>query len=55
MREMTDAEYAQWQADCDVVAERQKELAAKAKARESALSKLADLGLTETEIKALVG
>lgn len=55
VREMTDAEYAQWQIDCDVVAERQKELAAKAKARESAISKLADLGLTTAEISALVG
>ena len=41
-REMTDAEYAQWQADA-------------AAARASAIAKLAGLGLTPDEIAALVG
>ena len=45
VREMTDAEYAQWQGDA----------ADAAAARVSALAKLADLGLTPDEIAALVG
>lgn len=55
VREMTDAEYAQWQADAKAQAAQAGVNAAKQAARESALSKLADLGLTEVEIKALVG
>ena len=58
-REMTDAEYAQWQAD-DTAAAAQAAAADAAAAdaaaaRASALAKLADLGLTPDEIAALVG
>lgn len=54
VREMTDAEYAQWQADAEAHFARAAANAAKQAARDSALSKLADLGLTEAEISALV-
>lgn len=54
VREMTDAEYAQWQADAEAQAAQAAANAAKQAARNSALSKLADLGLTEAEISALV-
>jgi hypothetical protein len=53
-REMTEAEFAQWQADVDAHKQHAAELVAKSKARESALAKLAALGLTEAEIAALV-
>jgi hypothetical protein len=59
VREMTDAEYAQWQIDkakAETQAEAQAaDAAAKAAARASALAKLAGLGLTNDEIAALVG
>ena len=59
VREMTDAEYAQWQADvADAAAKEQAAADAKADAaaaRASALAKLAELGLTPDEITALVG
>jgi len=54
-REMTDAEYAQWQADNDAHAAQAATVEAKAAARRSALAKLAGLGLTDDEIAALVG
>ena len=46
VRVMTDEEYADYQAQ-------QAEVDARVAARESALAKLADLGLTEAEIAAL--
>ena len=55
IREMTDAEFAQWQNDAAQAAAKIKAADDASKARASALAKLADLGLTETEIKALVG
>ena len=52
VREMTSAEYAQWQAD-KVEAEAQAEAqAAKAAARQAVLEKL---GLTQDEAQALLG
>ena len=52
VREMTEAEYAQWQAD-KVEAEAQAEAqAAKAAARQAVLDKL---GLTANEAQALLG
>jgi hypothetical protein len=53
VRPMTNDEFAQWQADNAELALRQAEADAKAAARESALAKLADLGLTAEEIAAL--
>ena len=55
VREMTDAEYAQWQADAADAAAQQQAEAAAATARASALAKLAGLGLTPDEIAALIG
>jgi hypothetical protein len=55
VREMTDAEYAQWQADAAVAAAQEQAAADAAAARASALAKLAGLGLTADEIAALVG
>lgn len=55
VREMTDAEYAQWQIDEKGRADVAAAVAAQEKARASALAKLADLGLTQNEIAALVG
>jgi len=55
VREMTDAEYAQWQIDEKARVDHAAAVAAKEQARLSALAKLADLGLTDNEIKALVG
>lgn len=56
-REMTDEEYADFLQDQKVSQEIQKEREAKElakqKARETALAKLIDLGLTEEEIAAL--
>ena len=54
-REMTDAEFAQWQADAADATAQQQAAADKAAARASALAKLAELGLTADEIAALVG
>ena len=54
-REMTDAEYAQWQTDNEAHAAQAAAVEAKAVARASALTKLVDLGLTDDEIAALVG
>jgi len=55
LREMTDAEYAQWETDNATQAEQAAAVEAKAAARVSALAKLAGLGLTDDEIAALVG
>jgi hypothetical protein len=54
VREMTDAEHDQWQADAKSQAQNAADVAAKAEARASALAKLSALGLTEAEIAALV-
>ena len=54
VREMTDAEYAQWQADTADAAARQQVATDAAAARASAIAKLAGLGLTDDEISALV-
>lgn len=53
VREMTDEEYADYQAQQAEAAARQSELDAKAAVRASALAKLADLGLTADEIASL--
>jgi hypothetical protein len=55
VREMTDAEYAQWQTDNEAHAAQAATVEAQAAARASALAKLAELGLTNDEIAALVG
>ena len=55
VREMTDAEYAQWQADAADAAAQQQAAADAAAARASALSKLKVLGLTDAEVAALTG
>jgi hypothetical protein len=52
---MTDAEFAQWQADNEAHAAREAAAKAQAEARVSALSKLSALGLDDDEIAALVG
>jgi hypothetical protein len=54
-REMTEAEYAQWQADNAAHASEAAAAEAQAAARASALAKLSALGLTDAEIAALVG
>jgi len=54
VREMTDAEHDQWQADAKTQAQYAAQVTAKADARASALTKLSALGLTEAEIAALV-
>ena len=53
VRVMTDEEYANYKAAQAEAAAQQAEADAKAAARESALAKLADLGLTAEEIAAL--
>jgi hypothetical protein len=55
VREMTDAEYAQWQLDSETAELIKASALAQAKLRQSALAKLAALGLTEAEISALIG
>jgi len=55
IRNMTDAEYAQWETDNETHAAQAAAVEAQAAARASALTKLADLGLTNDEISALVG
>jgi len=54
VREMTDAEYNQWEADAETQITFALQLAAKADARVSALAKLSKLGLTNEELAALV-
>jgi DNA-binding NarL/FixJ family response regulator len=53
VREMTNDEYANYLAIQTELAEAETQREAKASARESALAKLAALGLTEEEIRAL--
>ena len=53
VREMTSAEHQTYLADLDSLKATNAELEAKQAARESALAKLAALGLTEAEIAAL--
>lgn len=53
IREMTDAEYADYQAQIAEAETLKAEADAKLAARESALAKLAALGLTQDEIDAL--
>ena len=59
VREMTDGEFAQWEADNEAFVEAKTAEAAALKAAtdaaKSARAKLTALGLTEAEIKALVG
>lgn len=54
-RPMTATEYKQFQAEQEIVANREADRVAKEAARQSALEKLAALGLTEAEIAALAG
>jgi hypothetical protein len=54
-REMTDAEFAQFEADQQIESERLANLAAKEEARLSAVAKLEAIGLTADEIAALRG
>jgi len=53
VREMTDAEYADYKASQAEAVAREAEATARTNARTSALAKLAKLGLTEAEIEAL--
>ena len=55
VREMTAAEYAQWQADGEAHEAAAAAADAKAAALASARTKLAALGLTDAEIAALLG
>lgn len=54
-RPMTAAEFKEYKAQQELAASQQAEAEAKAAARQSALEKLAALGLTEAEIQALAG
>jgi DNA-binding NarL/FixJ family response regulator len=54
-REMTDQEYIDYLAWIEKVKQDKADLDAKQQARESALAKLLELGLTESEIAALNG
>ena len=53
VRTMTNDEYEQWQIDNAKLAAQQDEAEAKVAARESALAKLAAIGLTPEEIASL--
>lgn len=53
VREMTDEEYAQYQAQQQESLDLQAAQEAKAQARASALAKLSAIGLTQEEIEAL--
>jgi len=55
VREMTDAEYAQWQTDAANAATQAAVIEAKTVARSSALEKLKALGLTDAEVSAILG
>jgi len=55
VREMTEAEYTQWQADNEAHAATAAAADAKAAALESARIKLVALGLTDDEAAALLG
>ena len=52
-REMTDAEFEQFQADKEAGEQRLAEIAAKAAAKAAAQAKLAELGLTVEDLTAL--
>jgi len=54
-REMTEAEFSQWQLDVQEAEATRATKAARIADRESALAKLAALGLTDAEIAALLG
>ena len=53
-REMTDAEYSQWQKDVAEIAKIQAEVKSREELKASAETKLAKLGLTSDEIAALL-
>lgn len=55
VREMTAAEFEQWQSDNEAHAANVQAAADAAKARATALAKLEALGLTPAEVAALVG
>lgn len=55
VREMTDEEYAEALEEQKLIDARAEEIAKAEAARQSALSKLTALGLTEDEIKAIAG
>ena len=55
VREMTDAEYAQHLQDVETVGMQAQAAANRAAAAASGRAKLADLGLTDDEIQALLG
>lgn len=55
VREMTDAEFAQWQKDAAEHAANVEAVTNAVNARATAISKLEALGLTAAEIAALVG
>ncbi len=52
-REMNDAEYAQFEIDTEIRLAREAELEAKAQAKAAAEGKLAALGLTTDDLRAL--
>ena len=52
-REMTDEEYEQYLLESEIIKEQELKIKQKQEARQSALAKLAALGLTEEEIAAL--
>jgi hypothetical protein len=54
-REMTDAEYEEALAEQELAEKAAKEMAKLDEVRQSALEKLSTLGLTEDEIRALLG
>jgi len=53
-REMNDKEFAQYQKDIADEQARKEEAQAKADSKQSALAKLAALGLTENEVNGLI-
>jgi hypothetical protein len=55
IREMTDEEFAQYQSDVAAMNAQSAAFDAKIAAKESAIAKLAALGLTEDEAKAIIG
>jgi hypothetical protein len=55
IREMTDDEYEQYQIDVKEMQAENAKLDAYEAAKESAIAKLAALGLTEDEAKAIIG
>lgn len=54
-REMTDDEYAEYLQSIEKNNQARAEMEAKENARQTALNKLIDLGLTEEEVKAFLG